>query len=158
MRLELDPNQGTFGFQIAPMIDVVFVIMLFFMVMAGAVKVENELNSQLPGVAETESSTDFVDEQIIAISDTGEVTLNDEPFDSAQSKDLPQLKATLMRLKQGADAAKAPAVVTIISDEQAKYSRASRGQDRQRDLYDQRRRIRWIGRSAKARAARTDAS
>jgi len=27
------------GFQIAPMIDVVFVIMLFFMVMAGAVKV-----------------------------------------------------------------------------------------------------------------------
>jgi biopolymer transport protein ExbD len=124
MRLELDPNQGTFGFQIAPMIDVVFVIMLFFMVMAGAVKVENELNSQLPGVAETESSTDFVDEQIIAISDTGEVTLNDEPFDSAQSKDLPQLKATLMRLKQGADAAKAPAVVTIISDEQAKYSRA----------------------------------
>jgi len=29
------------GFQIAPMIDVVFVIMLFFMVMAGAVKVEH---------------------------------------------------------------------------------------------------------------------
>jgi len=124
MRLDLNESQGTFGFQIAPMIDVVFVIMLFFMVMAGAVKVENELNSQLPGVAETESSTDFVDEQIIAISDTGEVSLNDEPFDSPQSKDLPQLKATLMRLKQGADAAKAPAVVTIISDEQAKYSRA----------------------------------
>ena len=29
------------GFQIAPMIDVVFVIMLFFIVMAGAVKVEH---------------------------------------------------------------------------------------------------------------------
>ena len=124
MRLDLDQNQGTFGFQIAPMIDVVFVIMLFFMVMAGAVKIENELNSQLPGVAETSASTDFVDEQIIAISDLGEVTLNDEPFDSPQSKDLPQLKATLLRLKQNADAAKTPAVVTIISDEQAKYSRA----------------------------------
>lgn len=124
MRVDLNQDQGTFGFQIAPMIDVVFVIMLFFMVMAGAVKVENELNSQLPGVAETESSTEFVDEQIIGISDTGEITLNDEPFDSPQSKDLPQLKATLMRLKEGADAAKAPAVVTIISDEQAKYSRA----------------------------------
>ena len=124
MRLDLDQNQGTFGFQIAPMIDVVFVIMLFFMVMAGAVKIENELNSQLPGVAETSASTDFVDEQIIAISDAGEVTLNDEPFDSPQSKDLPQLKATLLRLKQNADAAKTPAVVTIISDEQAKYSRA----------------------------------
>jgi biopolymer transport protein ExbD len=123
MRLELNPHEGTFGFQIAPMIDVVFVIMLFFMVMAGAVKIENELNTQLPGTAATPTSTDFVDEQIITISDTGEVSLNDEPFDSATSKDLPQLKATLMRLKENADAAKTPAVVTIISDEQAKYSR-----------------------------------
>ena len=65
MRLELNQNEGNLGFQIAPMIDVVFVIMLFFMVMAGAVKVENELNTQLPGTAETSNSTDFVDEQII---------------------------------------------------------------------------------------------
>jgi biopolymer transport protein ExbD len=122
-RLPSNPNEGTFGFQIAPMIDVVFVIMLFFMVMAGAVKVENELNTQLPGTAGTSTSVDFVDEQIITISDTGEVALNDEPFDSPQSKDLPQLKATLMRLKQNADEAKTPAMVTIISDEQAKYSR-----------------------------------
>src|SRR5438094_506132 len=103
MRLEVNSNEGNFGFQIAPMIDVVFVIMLFFMVMAGAVKIENELNTQLPGTAATSSSTDFVDEQIINISDTGEVSLNEEPFDSAQSKELPQLKATLMRLKQNAD-------------------------------------------------------
>ena len=88
MRLELNRSEGTFGFQIAPMIDVVFVIMLFFMVMAGAVKIENELNTQLPGTAATSASTDFVDEQIITISDTGEVSLNDEPFDSAKSTDL----------------------------------------------------------------------
>ena len=123
MRVQVNPNEGNFGFQIAPMIDVVFVIMLFFMVMAGAVRIENELNTQLPGTAATSTSTDFVDEQVIAISDTGEITLNEEPFDSATSKELPQLKATLMRLKQNADAAKTPAVVTIISDEQAKYSR-----------------------------------
>ena len=123
MRLELNPNEGNLGFQIAPMIDVVFVIMLFFMVMAGAVKVENELNTQLPGTAETSGAIEFVDEQIITISDTGEVSLNDEPFDSPESRDLPQLKGTLMRLKQNADTAKAPSVVTIISDEQAKYSR-----------------------------------
>jgi len=123
MRLELNPNEGNLGFQIAPMIDVVFVIMLFFMVMAGAVKVENELNTQLPGTAETSDAIEFVDEQIITISDTGEVSLNDEPFDSPESRDLPQLRGTLMRLKQNADTAKAPSVVTIISDEQAKYSR-----------------------------------
>ncbi len=123
MRLNLNSQAENVGFQIAPMIDVVFVIMLFFMVMAGAVKIENELNTQLPGTAATSTSTDFVDEQIITISDIGEVSLNDEPFDTPQSKELPELRGTLMRLKQNADAAKTPAVVTIISDEQAKYSR-----------------------------------
>src|ERR1051325_7806638 len=101
-RVQSNPNEGTFGFQIAPMIDVVFVIMLFFMVMAGAVRIENELNTQLPGTATTSNSTEFVDEQIITIADTGEVSLNDEQFDSAHCKELPQLKATLMRLKQNA--------------------------------------------------------
>jgi len=122
-RLETNFNDGNVGFQIAPMIDVVFVIMLFFMVMAGAVKVEKELNTQLPGTAESTGSADFVDEQIIAIAEDGEITLNDEPFDSATNRELPQLKATLMRLKENADAAKSPAIVTIISDEKAKYSR-----------------------------------
>lgn len=122
-RFEVNANEGTLGFQIAPMIDVVFVIMLFFMVMAGAVKVEKELNSQLPGVAETSGSTDFVDEQIITIGEDGQVSLNDEPMDSPASHDLPQLRGTLERLKQNADAAKTPAIVTIVSEENAKYSR-----------------------------------
>jgi len=122
-RLETNVNDGNVGFQIAPMIDVVFVIMLFFMIMAGSVKVEKELNTKLPGVAITTAPTDFVDEQIIAISPQGDITLNDEPFDSAGSTDLPQLKGTLARLKQAADAAKSSLLITVISDPQAKYSR-----------------------------------
>jgi biopolymer transport protein ExbD len=122
-RLETNPNDGSVGFQIAPMIDVVFVIMLFFMLMAGSVKVEKELNTKLPGVAITTAPTDFVDEQIINISPQGDITLNDEPFDSPSSTDLPQLKATLMRLKQAGDAAKSPVLITIVSDPQAKYRR-----------------------------------
>ncbi len=124
MRLKQNPNEGGIGFQIAPMIDVVFVIMLFFMVMAGAVKRENELNTTLPGSAETSNSTEFVDEQIIAVSEAGEVALNEEPYDTPQSKDLPQLTATLMRLKQSSDAAKTPLAITIACEPQAKYGRA----------------------------------
>jgi biopolymer transport protein ExbD len=122
-RLETNVNDGSVGFQIAPMIDVVFVIMLFFMLMAGSVKVEKELNTKLPGVAITSAPTDFVDEQIIGISPQGDITLNDEPFDSVSSTDLPQLKGTLMRLKQAGDAAKSPVLITIVSDPQAKYRR-----------------------------------
>jgi len=123
-RLDLETNEGNIGFQIAPMIDVVFVIMLFFMVMAGAVKVERELNTQLPGRPPgPETPMEFADEQILSISENGEVALNDEPFDSPTNRELPQLKGTLMRLKQNADAAKSPCMVTIVSDETAKYSR-----------------------------------
>ncbi len=125
MRLkQLAGADGNVGFQIAPMIDVVFVIMLFFMVMAGAVKVENELNTTLPGTAETSTSTDFVDEQIIAIAEDGTVSLNDEPFDDAKNPLLPQLTGTLMRLKQSSDAAKSQLAITIASEPAAKYGRA----------------------------------
>lgn len=123
MKPFVNEDDGTLGFQIAPMVDVVFVIMLFFMVMAGAVKVENELTTRLPGSAENSSANEFNDETIIGISDEGEVTLNDEPFDTPESTDLPQLRATLMRLKENADNAKQPAVVTINSEARAKYSR-----------------------------------
>ena len=124
MHLKQSTNEGYVGFQIAPMIDVVFVIMLFFMVMAGAVKVENELNTTLPGSAETSTSTDFVDEQIITIAENGEIALNEEPFDDAKSTTLPQLTGTLMRLKQSSDAAKSQLAITIASEPEAKYGRA----------------------------------
>lgn len=119
----MDVNSGSVGFQIAPMIDVVFVIMLFFMVMAGAVKRENELNTTLPGDADTSTSTDFVDEQIITVTEDGEVALNDDPLDNSKSALLPELTALLSRLKQSSDNAKSVLAITIASDEQAKYSR-----------------------------------
>jgi biopolymer transport protein ExbD len=115
---------GDLGFQIAPMIDVVFVIMLFFMVMAGAVKVEREINTKLPGTAETSGPTEFVDEVVISISEAGEVTLNDEPMDPPASKEMPQLRGTLLRAKQSSDAAKSQLMVTIVSEPDARYSRA----------------------------------
>ena len=122
-RLPMNANEGMIGFQIAPMIDVVFVIMLFFMVMAGAVKVEKELNTQLPGNAETSGPTEMVDEMVIAIAETGEVTLNDEPMDTPTSHELPTLKNTLTRLRQAGEQSKTPTMVTVVSEPQAKYSR-----------------------------------
>ncbi len=41
-------EDGDIGFQIAPMVDVVFVLMLFFMASAGSQVVEKELNINLP--------------------------------------------------------------------------------------------------------------
>ena len=112
------------GFQIAPMVDVIFVIMLYFMVMAGAVKVEHELKTNLPGVATASTSdADDPDEIIIDIDEDGIVLMNEEEFDTPQDKALPTLTNALARLKEDADARGSKVLVTIQSAEQAKYER-----------------------------------
>ena len=72
-----EPDSVHLGFQIAPMIDVVFVIMLFFMVMAGLVVNEKFLNLKLPGMV-VEGAVDAVEETQVRVSDVGEVILNEE--------------------------------------------------------------------------------
>jgi biopolymer transport protein ExbD len=113
------------GFQIAPMIDVVFVIMLFFMVMAGQVEVEKELKLQLPGIATMSADTnpEMPDEITVAIEETGHVTLNEEEMDSPDNHALPNFTANMARLRQEADNRNAKVLVTIQAQEQAKYER-----------------------------------
>lgn len=125
MKKTIATEDVNLGFQIAPMIDVVFVIMLFFMVMAGAVKVERELKSTLPGLAPPTMDTpqEMPDEIIVGVEETGSVTLNDEEFDSPDNKALPNFTATVMRLKEEADNRNAKILVTIQAEEQAKYER-----------------------------------
>ncbi|MBL9178012.1 MAG: biopolymer transporter ExbD [Verrucomicrobiaceae bacterium] len=122
---EIEQDQLAVGFQIAPMIDVVFVIMLFFMVMVGSVKVERELKSQLPGLAppSADAPQEMPDEIIVGVEETGAVTLNEEEFDSPADKKLPNFTSTLMRLKQEADNRNAKVIVTIQAEEQATYER-----------------------------------
>ncbi|MES2593857.1 MAG: biopolymer transporter ExbD [Verrucomicrobiota bacterium] len=121
----IDSDNLVMGFQIAPMIDVVFVIMLFFMVMAGAVKVERELKTQLPGIGTPSLSNEDTppDEIIVTVEETGVVTLNEEEFDTPENKTLPNFTGTLMKLKQEADSRKAKVMVTIQAEEQARYER-----------------------------------
>ena len=110
------------GFQIAPMIDVVFVIMLYFMVMAGAVQVENAHNTKLPGTIEG-AQTDLPDEIAVRIDDEGQVYLNDDPLDSPTVKALPEFAHTLDQLRQASDASQSKILVTIYADELARYER-----------------------------------
>ncbi len=111
------------GFQIAPMIDVVFVIMLFFMVMAGAVKVEHELKTTLPGNVETAQETEMPDELTISVAENGQVSLNDEPISTPTDKELNQLYQEMMRARQNADSGKTKLLVTVQAEETARYER-----------------------------------
>ena len=110
------------GFQIAPMIDVVFVIMLFFMVMAGAVKVEKVLDPKLPGTKVVVNPVPTPDEIAIRVDDEGQVYLNDDPLDEPTGP-LGELTRSLVNLKTNSDASKSEILVTIYADELARYQR-----------------------------------
>ena len=111
------------GFQIAPMIDVVFVIMLFFMVMAGAVQVENELNLKLPGTIASDTPVTAIEDTQIRVLDSGEVLLNDDPIGEPGDAKLANLTKTLVLLAAASKAASSEVVVTIMADEMAPYQR-----------------------------------
>jgi biopolymer transport protein ExbD len=109
------------GFQIAPMIDVVFVIMLFFMVMAGAIRAERHLVTALPSPA---LETGVPDEIVIEISDDGYIALNEEEVAIGADTALKQLYMQLDNLQRDAVARGGqPILVTIQADEQARYQR-----------------------------------
>lgn len=122
MKPVANPANGDVGFQIAPMIDVVFVILIFFMALAAQIRIEQILKTTLPGTAVSTTSTEFVDEQIIHIGESGDVSLNEEQYDGATGA-LPGLIGTLLRLKASSDAAQSKLLVTLISHPESPYSR-----------------------------------
>ncbi|MCU0793665.1 MAG: biopolymer transporter ExbD [Opitutaceae bacterium] len=123
MKLPVQSTNPDVGFQIAPMIDVVFVILVFFMSLAAQIRIEQILQTKLPGVAVAGGPTEFVDEQILQVGVDGEITLNDESYDSPESRDLPQLTNTLGQLQASSVAAKTKLVVTLISAPDSPYYR-----------------------------------
>ncbi len=111
------------GFQIATMIDVVFVIMLFFMVMAGAVKVEHELKTTLPGNAETAKETEMPDEITIGVSENGTITINEDPVGQPNDKTLENLYNEMSKMAAAAKQSKTKLLITVQAEEAAKYER-----------------------------------
>jgi len=118
-------HEENLQFQIAPMIDVIFILILFFMCSAGAVKTEMHLASSLPGTATPSDKVDIPDEQIIQITNAGAIMLNGRQFDVAvgQGHELPELMSTLHLFKQTSDSNKTEAMVTITPQPNASYQR-----------------------------------
>jgi len=113
----------TVEMQMGPMIDMVFLLLVFFMVTAKPIKQESEIDIGLPGTVSQEQSVDIPDEQRILIEGSGQVYLNDQPMDSPSSAQLPTLLKTLLRFKESADANKSEALVTIDAADDAKHQR-----------------------------------
>jgi biopolymer transport protein ExbD len=108
------------GFQVAPMIDVVFVIMLFFMVMAGAIKAERQIVSALPTYAGAEG---LPDELVIVIDEDGYISLNEEEVAIGSDRKLGKLHEWLAYVHRDAVARGSQPIVTIQSEAHTRYQR-----------------------------------
>ena len=107
-------SEGEFGFQIAPMLDVLFVLLLFFMVSAGAQKHEANLTTQLPGGAPGGD----VPVQL-GIDDDGQVNISGAPVDTPTDTAMPQLVARL----KGIVAANSKQPIVLTPTRSARHQR-----------------------------------
>lgn len=87
--LRLPPEEGP-EFQIAPMVDIVFVLMLFFMACAGWQMREQELSISLPPPSPV--ANDLPTAIVIDIAADGRVVANDQVFGAAGDKGLASLR------------------------------------------------------------------
>jgi len=108
---------------IAPLIDAVFLLLIYFMVTSSLERQEADISFELPGTVEQEEPLEMPDEQIIEIRADGQVVVNEYNYDSPQSKRLVELQAMLTRLQQASRANKTETQVTIAQAPSTRHDR-----------------------------------
>ena len=93
MAASLNSQDGDHGFQIAPMVDVVFVLLLFFMALAGARQIETRLEVDVP----TRGIGDADPPIAVDISAAGEITVNGSVLVAANTRDVTEMETWLSR-------------------------------------------------------------
>lgn len=83
------------GLQIAPLLDILFVLLLFFMVMAASQKIEQGLKLQLTTSGATYNHDKPNVPIFLKISAEQQIYFNENPVDTPASRTLPELKKRL---------------------------------------------------------------
>jgi len=122
MNLNL-PEMDEPELDVSSLIDLVFLLLTFFMLSCSLRPSEGDLGIQLPGMVAQAESVDMPDEQIIEIHEDGRVFLNSREFDSFDSQELPELVVTLRRYKAASEAAKNKALITISASPESIHQR-----------------------------------
>ncbi len=98
---------------LTPMIDCVFLLLIYFLVTATLEKEEADLSFQLPGKVELDAPLNLPAEQVVEIRAGGQAVLNDYPCDTPDAPRFRELAGLLARFKQSCGICRAEAAVTI---------------------------------------------
>ena len=109
--------------QIAPMIDVCFLLLFFYILTSKPVKPEADISMTLPGTVPQEESMEIPDEQRISIQEDGQVILNDLPMDEPAESRSACVAQDPVRFKETADANKSEALITVDAADGSRHQR-----------------------------------
>jgi biopolymer transport protein ExbD len=109
--------------QIAPLIDVVFLLLIYFMVSSTLKRTEADLTLALPGAVSQSTEIQMPDEQIIEVMADGTIMLNNKTYTAKDKSDLAGLEYTLLRYQQASTLSKTKAMITIAAVDDAVHER-----------------------------------
>jgi len=116
-------SSGVQDIPMGPMIDMVFLLLVFFMVSAKPIKPEADVGLELPGKVEQSESLDLPDEQRIEILANGQIVLNGSNLDGPGSTTLPQLTALMRKYKEASERNKTEPLITVLANDDTRHQR-----------------------------------
>ena len=117
------PEEDALELNVAPLIDMVFLLLVYFMVTASLVRSEADLSIRLPGMLAQPESVEMADEQVIEITEGGRVFLNGREYDQGDGQELPELAGLLVRYRMACEAAKTEALITVGPEKETRHQR-----------------------------------
>ena len=108
--------------QIAPLIDVVFLLLIYFMVTASLIKKEADLGFMLPAKVDVPESFDIPIEVLIEVSEDGNILIEGMIFGEDENN-LDDLIGQLLSLKEAADTSGSELIVNILPEDKALHGR-----------------------------------
>ena len=115
MKLEAIPADEP-ALNVSSLIDMVFLLLVYFMATCSLVKSEGDLGIRLPGMVQQAVAVDMPDEQMIEVRADNRVYLNGREFGSHETQDLPDLVGVLLKYK-------ATSIATVAAEDKAKHQR-----------------------------------
>ncbi|MBT8042484.1 MAG: biopolymer transporter ExbD [Kiritimatiellales bacterium] len=109
--------------QIAPLIDVVFLLLIYFMVTASLIKKEADLSFMLPAKVDVPpENMDIPIEVLIEVSELGDIIVEGMVF-GKDEQNLDDLISHLLSLKEAADSSASDLIVNILPADKALHGR-----------------------------------
>jgi biopolymer transport protein ExbD len=109
--------------QIAPLIDVVFLLLVYFMVVSSMKRSEADLSMSLPSAVPQAQAMEMPDEQVIEVLPGGQIILNEKIYNDPNKEDLAELEHTLLRFREFSAVMNVPAMITVVADGNSRHER-----------------------------------